>query len=305
MDSIPVVLIFGPTATGKTNLLLSPVFNNSEIINADSMQVYRGMDVGTAKPSADFLAVVKHHLIDIRDPSMQFHAGDFVRLADELCSDIHHSGKLPVICGGTGFYFKNFIFGLPEAPASSEEIRVRLEKRLQTEGSSELFKELAQVDPVSAERIEINDHYRLVRALEVFQNTGKPLSDYKVPDTPRSGYRFFLIGLDRPRDELYRRINERVEQMIDEGLEFEFKKLREAGYGPEDPGMKAIGYSEFFDYESGKTSFEKTVELIKRNSRRYAKRQITFFRQLPDINWYSPEDLEGISDAVREFTGIK
>lgn len=269
------------------------------------MQVYRGMDIGTAKPSAEFLAEVKHHLIDIRDPSMQFHAGDFVRMADELCKDIHGRGMLPVICGGTGFYFKNFIFGLPEAPASSEDIRLMLEKRLESEGSSVLFKELSIVDPVSAERIEVNDHYRLVRALEVFQNTGKPLSDYRVPDTPRSGYRFFLIGLDRPRDELYRRINERVEQMIGEGLESEFKKLREHGYGPEDPGMKAIGYSEFFDYESGKTNFEKTVELIKRNSRRYAKRQITFFRQLPDINWYSPEDLEGISDAVREFTGIK
>ncbi|MDC7126513.1 MAG: tRNA (adenosine(37)-N6)-dimethylallyltransferase MiaA [Spirochaetales bacterium] len=299
---IPVVLIFGPTAVGKTALLSAPFFLNTEIVNADSMQVYRGMDIGTAKADADFLKKVTHHLIDIRLPSEQFHAGDFVKLTDTLSSEIYRRGKLPVICGGTGFYFKNFIYGLPEAPESDEKIRESLQAELREQGSSELFSRLGKIDPVTAERISKNDTYRILRALEVYYSSGRPLSDYKLPDTPRAGYKFLLIGLTRPREELYSRINERVELMFKEGLENEVIKLISEGYNENDPGMKGIGYREFFSKDKEDLSNEALMTLIKKNSRHYAKRQITWFRQLDDINWFSPDDIDGITECARTFS---
>ncbi len=300
-DPVKAVLIFGPTAVGKTALLEAPVFKSAEIINADSMQVYRGMDIGTAKPDKGFLGRVPHHLIDIREPREQFHAGDFVELADQLVPGIASRGKLPVICGGTGFYFKNFIYGLPDAPPSDEKIRGRLQAQLEREGAGVLEKRLAEVDPVSAGRINKNDTYRVLRALEVYETSGRPLSDFKVPDEPRPQYRTLLIGLTRGREELYRRINLRVDLMFDDGLETEVAALRAAGCTAADPGMKGIGYSEFFTAEEQGLDAEALRDLIKRNSRRYAKRQITWFRQLQNISWFSPEDIEGVSACVDAF----
>ena len=301
MRKIPVVLIFGPTAVGKTELLLSPVFNNSEIINADSMQVYRGQDIGTAKPEPSFLSRVKHHLIDIREPHEQFHAGEFVELADELAKDIDSRGKLPVICGGTGFYFRNFIYGLPDAPPSDAGIREELQAELERSGADVLFSRLSEADPVSAGRINPNDHYRILRALEVFRLTGKPLSSYVVPDEPREDYDIYLIGLRRERELLYSRIDRRVILMFDEGLEQEVADLRAAGCRADYPGMKGIGYREFFQADEEGFGRERIIELIQRNSRRYAKRQITYFRQLDRINWFSPDDIDGISAGISRF----
>ena len=296
-----VLLIFGPTAVGKTALLESPIFRNSEIINADSMQVYRGMDIGTAKPDAAFLSRVKHHLIDIREPGEQFHAGDFVALADSLVSEISGRGRLPVICGGTGFYFKNFIYGLPEAPPSDEFVRRRLQTELEEEGIAPLLKRLEAADPVSASRINKNDYYRILRALEVFEASGRPLSGYRIPSKPREQYDCLLIGLVREREELYERINRRVDIMFAEGLEDEVAGLRAAGCTETDPGMKGIGYREFFNAEREGWTKERLREIVKRNSRRYAKRQITWFGQLDGINWFSPDDIDGISACVGSF----
>ena len=298
---LPVVLIFGPTAVGKTALLEAQVFTNAEIINADSMQVYRGMDIGTAKPDADFLSRVKHHLIDIRDPHEQFHAGDFVSLADELVEDINARGRLPVICGGTGFYFKNFIYGLPDAPPSDDAVRARLQQEFERGGIKSLVTRLSEADPVSAARINPNDSYRVLRALEVYETSGRPLSDYAIPDQPRPRYRTLLIGLKRGREELYKRINSRVEIMFDQGLAREVEALRRGGCKAADPGMKGIGYREFFTAEAEGFDEGQLRELIKRNSRRYAKRQITWFRQLDKINWFEPEDITGISACVESF----
>lgn len=301
MSKIPVVLIFGPTAVGKTELLLSKIFNNSEIINADSMQVYRGMDIGTAKPDKDFLSRVKHHLIDIRDPGEQFHAGEFVELADELSADITSRGKLPVICGGTGFYFRNFIYGLPDAPPSDEAIRQQLQTELEESGAEALFKQLEQADAVSASRINPNDHYRILRALEVYRVAGRALSSFEVPTVPREQYDTYLIGLERPRTELYARIDERVVIMYNSGLEAEIKSLKAEGWDSSSPGMRGIGYREFFQAEEEGFGRERTIELIQRNSRRYAKRQITYFKQLPEINWFHPGDIDGISTGISSF----
>ena len=305
-NSIHVLILFGPTASGKTAVLKN-VFNFSglktEVISADSMQVYRGMDIGTAKPSAEERATLPHHLIDIRDPSEQFNAGDFVRLADKACLQIAQRGSLPVISGGTGFYLKNFILGLSEAPPSDQEIRMRLKLDLKEKGIAALMEELAICDPVSAGRIHINDEYRLLRALEVYRSCGRPLSSFEVnsaicrsdaacADKIRADYRFTIIGLSRPREELYRRINLRCARMFEQGLAAEVRSLFEAGFTPNDPGMRAIGYREFFvESEEAQDKWRLSEDLdgvqalVAQNSRRYAKRQITFFAKIPGVKW--------------------
>lgn len=265
------------------------------------MQVYRGMDIGTAKPDKDFLFRVKHHLIDIRDPDEQFHAGEFVELSDNLAEDINARGRLPVICGGTGFYFRNFIYGLPDAPPSDEAVRVELQTELETVGASALYKRLEAIDTISAARINPNDHYRILRALEVYEVAGQPLSSFSVPEIPRDGYDIFLIGLERERSLLYERINRRVEIMYNSGLEAEIVRLKAEGYDEDSPGMRGIGYREFFQADAEGFDSPRTLELIQRNSRRYAKRQITYFKQLKSINWFNPDDIDAIGCAITSF----
>jgi tRNA dimethylallyltransferase len=266
------------------------------------MQVYRGMNIGTAKPSPQERECLPHHLIDIRDPSQQFNVGDFVRLADEACLEIAGRGRLPVVSGGTGFYLKNFITGLSEAPPSDTEIREKLKWELKEKGTAAVMDELAEGDPVSAGRIHINDEYRLLRALEVLRSCRRPLSSFEASAEKKRGcFRFIIIGLSRPREELYRRINLRCAQMFQQGLPDEVRSLYEAGYTPNDPGLRAIGYREFFVElmdeldpaakrpESGKWRLSRDIDgvqaLVAQNSRRYAKRQITFFTAIPDVKW--------------------
>ena len=322
---IPVLVLFGPTASGKTGLLFrlfggaSPSSSGAaEIISADSMQVYRGMDIGTAKPNAQELAALPHHLIDICEPDEQFTAGDFVRLAAAACQDIFRRGKLPVISGGAGFYLKNIIMGLPGAPPSDPEIRGRLRQELREQGAAALMAELARLDPASAGRIHINDEYRLLRALEVCRASGRPLSSFQssgAADGSPAPYRFLLIGLSRPREVLYRRIDERCQTMFRQGLPAEVDRLFAAGYTPRDPGMRAIGYREFFveDWDAGPdapghyrlSQDHAGVEaLVARNSRRYAKRQLTFFASIPDVRWIAAEEAdaaERIQAELRNF----
>jgi len=317
---IPVLILFGPTASGKTNLLLE-LFASSdkpqaEIISADSMQVYRGMNIGTAKPSFDERNKLPHHLIDICDPPQQFNAGDFVRLADIACTEIAKRGILPVVSGGTGFYLKNFILGLNEAPSSDKEIREQLKNELNKKGILPLMKELSSCDPVSAGRIHINDEYRLLRALEVYRFCGRPLSSFEI-NTPqkRSNYRFVIIGLSCSREELYRRINLRCEEMFRSGLAEEVHALYKAGYTPDDPGLRAIGYREFFIKEVDENSGTRTKwrlshdidgvkALVAQNSRRYAKRQTTFFSGMPYVQWIEAinvaETIKHIKDILAE-----
>jgi tRNA dimethylallyltransferase len=297
-DPITVLVLFGPTASGKTGILFELSREiKIEVVSADSMQVYLGMDIGTAKPSADERARLPHHLIDIRDPLQQFNAGDFVRLADETCAEIASRGKLPVVSGGTGFYLKNFILGLSEAPPSNMEVREQLKKELKEKGTAALMEDLAACDSVSAGRIHINDEYRLLRALEVFRSCGKPLSSFEVNrgSGGRTGFNFIIIGLTRPREKLYRRINLRCADMFKQGLPAEVRALYEKGYTPNDPGLRAIGYREFFVEDTEKPGKWRLSDdnngvqaLIAQNSRRYAKRQITFFAGIPNVQWIEP-----------------
>ena len=260
------------------------------------------MSIGTAKPDKSVICRIPHHLVDCIDPDREFSAGDFVKEADRLCQEICIRGKIPIISGGTGFFLKNFIYGLPDAPPSSQEIRDQLQKRLESEGLEALREELAQKDPGSWARIKPMDSYRILRALEVFYTAGSPLSDYKLPDTARSQYTFLLIGLIRDRAELYERINSRVEAMFKAGLPDEYKRLRAMGYSPDCPGLSAIGYREFSLMEElGSLTLHDVKELIKQNSRNYAKRQITFFKALPDVHWMHPDQWQDAVEMVSNF----
>jgi tRNA dimethylallyltransferase len=288
---------------GKTELLRSLAGEAFEIINTDSMQVYRGMDIGTAKPPSDLRSAIPHHLIDICDPSEQFEVGRFVREADRLCEEIRSRDRYPLLCGGTAFYFYHFVYGLPETPPADPEIREELMARSEREGPGPLRRELERIDPEAAANIAPGDLKRTVRALEVYHSTGTPLSRFRrVGEQEREGYRFLPIGLYRPREELYRRIDARVEGMWREGLPEEVRNLMERGYTEDDPGMKGIGYREFFLFRRvGELTARDLLELIQRNSRRYAKRQLTFFRRLEQAEWYSPEEAPKVLQRIREF----
>ncbi len=259
------------------------------------MQVYRGLNIGAAKPAAGLLRGLPHHLIDIADICEQFHAGRFVRSAEALIDEIWSRNKIPVLSGGTAFYLRSFLFGLSRAPEGLPGIREKLEAEWNGGGSERLRRELERVDPGTASRVHENDSYRIIRALEVFRSSGRPLSSYQVPEKIREDYRFLIIGLRRDREELYARIDERVAVMMSSGLAEEFKRLYAQGYRASDPGMKGIGYREFFTMaEAGCMSFNDLTGLIQRNSRRYAKRQMTFFKKIPGIRWYNPEQKEEI-----------
>jgi tRNA dimethylallyltransferase len=310
-ESPPKVLVLvGPTASGKTELLRH-LFGGTrsggfpqaqvplaEVVSADSMQAYRGMDIGTAKPDASLLAALPHRLIDIRSPAEQYTVGDFVHLADSACADIIAAGKLPVVSGGTGFYVRNFMCGLPAAPAADLALRAAVAADLAARGPDRLRSELAAGDPASAERIHPNDLYRLTRAVEVLRATGRPLADFAASNAARLEYDFLVLGVERPREELYARIDARVDAMFEAGLPDEVERLRAAGFGPEDPGMKAIGYREFFEF--GTAGMSEVRERVKLDSRRYAKRQMTFFKALPGIRWIEPK-VERLESEVLAF----
>lgn len=286
MKKIPVIVIFAPTATGKT-ALTEKLFGEgshsffkgkAEIISADSMAVYKDMNIGTAKPDADLQKQIPHHMIDLVTPDVQFDVSEFVQKADIACKEINERNKIPVVAGGTGFYIRNFLLGLPETPESDPELRNSLKEELSKCGIDFMYQKLVTLDPVSAEKINKNDAYRILRALEVFYLTGKPRSSFELSQKLREQYDFFTIILEREREELYRRIDIRVDQMFDEGLEDEVNMLIKNGCTKEMPGMQAIGYREFFmDLENT----EAVKEKIKTDSHKYAKKQYVYMKGIP------------------------
>jgi len=286
---VPLLVLFGPTAVGKTAVAgrlfgpRGPFAGMAEIVSADSMQVYRGMDIGTAKPDPSFLSELPHHLVNSKNPDEQFGAGEFVTSADAVCMDIHSRGKFPVMLGGTGFYIRNFLLGMPDTPPSEPEMREKLRNRMVDEGAAALMEELRAADPVSAARIHVHDEYRIIRALEVFALSGRPLSSFAVSQQFRSGYHFQILVLYRDREELYRRIEQRVAAMFRDGLAEEFRSLFSRGYRKEDPGMQAIGYREFFSFDPPGSCPEKVMPLVCHATKRYAKRQETFVNSIPGI----------------------
>jgi tRNA dimethylallyltransferase len=272
-----------------------------EVVNADSMQVYRYLDIGTDKPAQDIRERIPHHLIDIVEPTFQFNAGQFVHRAEEVVRRIKSRGGIPILCGGTAYYLRSFITGLPGTPPADAGIRRRLKSEAEQGGTGPLLDELARVDPVTRDRLQEGDTYRIIRALEVFRGSGRPLSSFESPATPRRDFDFLLVGLMRERAELYDRIEARVERMFARGLVEEVKSLLAMGFRFEDPGMRGIGYREFFELRKGCSTLAAVRELIKRNSRRYAKRQATFFGSLPGVCWQSPDAVDAAAGLIEGF----
>lgn len=294
--TVPVLVLLGATGVGKTAALRTLDPEAIEIVSADSRQVYRGMDIGTAKPSPRERLRPVHHLIDVVDPDEPWDVGAFLRSADRITQEIAGRGRLPVVSGGTAFYVRAYLYGLPETPKAGPELRGRIERRLRAEGLNSLRSELRKVDPEADATIAANDAYRVVRALEIYYAAGRPRSAFRVPEEIRAGIEPYVVGLHRPRPELYARIDRRVEEMFAGGLPAEVERLCRAGYGPNDPGMNAIGYREFFEVAGDPPwhgdDLARVRALIQRNSRRYAKRQDTFFRRFAGVRWVHADVLD-------------
>ena len=282
-----VVVVVGPTASGKSELAvrLAERFAG-EVVNADSMQVYRGMDIGTAKPSAELLQCVPHHLLGIVAPDVNFTAADFQQEARRVIGEIHARGRMPVVVGGTGLYIRALLHGLSQSPGEDKTFRAELTGIADREGNEVLLERLRSVDPETAARLHVNDRLRIIRALEVYQQSGRPFSAYQDSHGFAEAWCSSLkIGIDVPREELYRRINRRVEQMLADGLVDEVRGLLAAGYHPGLKALRSIGYKEICAYLSGALTLPEATELIQRDSRHYAKRQLTWFKKEPEINW--------------------
>lgn len=311
---IPVVVLFAPTASGKTALSIrlfgkSSLFcfkGRAELVSADSMQVYKGLDIGTAKPDENERNELRHHLVDILEPDEQFSVADFVSMADVCCREIYDRGKIPLVAGGTGFYIRNFIMGLPETPVADEKIRNILKERLKREGNEALYAELKSVDAESAGKINVNDGYRICRALEVFYSTGKPRSYFKISSEMRKDYDFKVIVLESERGALYERINARVEKMFELGLADEVRALYEKGFGKSALGMQAIGYREWFSGDGGlRSDFENVMQEIKHDSRKYAKKQYSYISNIPGaVKIDASDDDKMISEIKKVLEGI-
>jgi tRNA dimethylallyltransferase len=298
-----IIVVCGPTAAGKTRtaVQLAQRFDG-EIVNADSMQVYRYMDIGTAKPTAEERALARHHLVDLVDPDAPFDAACFARLGREAIMDIAARSRVPIVAGGTGLYLKALLYGLAREAHSDPALRRRLMDEVATEGSDALHRRLAAVDPATASRVHPNDAVRIVRALEVHGLSGRPLSEHHrrhaFGDAP---YASFKVGLVVDRETLYTRIEERVEAMLAEGLEAEVRGLLARGYGPDLKSMQALGYRHMCAYLGGEVGLDEAVAALKRDTRRFAKRQFTWFRADPEIHWTAPENLDPMLPQIEAF----
>lgn len=304
----PLLVIVGPTAIGKTDLSLRIAKKfDCEIVSVDSMQVYRYMDIGTAKVSPEERQDIPHHLIDIVDPDENYDAARFATDALDAIHEIHARGRLPLLTGGTGLYLRALLAGIFPGAPFDDKVRAQLRVRLQAEGSSKLHEELAAIDRLSAERIHENDTQRLLRALEVYYSTGSPwskhLEEHKSLATPTRFSNAFEIGLTCDRRDLYERINRRCENMLDDDLEGEVKRLLEMGYRSNLKSMGAIGYRHMIGYLHREYPWREMADLLARDTRRYAKRQYTWFRTMDALLWFEVTAEEEIMAAIDSWLG--
>jgi tRNA dimethylallyltransferase len=303
-DKIPkVIIITGPTAVGKSSLghRLAKTLGG-EIINADSMQVYRYLDIGTAKPGPEERAEVPYHLIDIRNPDQLFQAAEFRSLALEAIEALTVRQKPVLVIGGTGLYLRVLQRGLFPCPAPKPELRRKWADRAEQGGEDFLWAVVQERDPLAAARIHPRDRVRLIRALEVLELTGRPWSEYRQWDRPVPPWGDFLwIGLRRERAGLYGRINRRTDEMLQRGFLAEVAGLLRKGYGPELHAMKSLGYRHLARVLTGEWDLNQAVEVLKRDTRRYAKRQMTWLAKEPDLNWFLPDEFDSICQLCINF----
>ncbi|WP_281280447.1 tRNA (adenosine(37)-N6)-dimethylallyltransferase MiaA [Paenibacillus koleovorans] len=301
-----VLVLVGPTAVGKTNLSLEIAERyGCEIISGDSMQVYRRMDIGTAKASSEERSRIPHHMIDIHEPHEPFTVAEFQERARELIADIHSRGKLPFIVGGTGLYIESLIYGFQFSEAGSDEaFRERMSLYADEHGDLALHDKLKRQDPLSAERIHPNDRRRTIRALEVLHLTGTRLSEQLASQKKRSPYESCIIGLTMDRTLLYNRIERRIDQMMEEGLVQEVRRLLHEGVERTAVAMQGLGYKEMAGCLAGEMTLEEAVNYLKRNTRRYAKRQLSWFRHMQEIHWVELEEGSNISEHLKIINDI-
>jgi tRNA dimethylallyltransferase len=295
MGKIPVVFVLGPTAVGKTEVSIEIARAlNGEIISADSMQIYRFMNIGTAKPDINERQGIEHHLLDVVYPNEEFNVSLFQQLAKKKIEDIYFRDKLPIVVGGTGLYINSLIYSLNFTTAGEDkEYRKCLEAQMIEKGKDWLHHKLYLVDPQSANRLHPNDTRRIIRALEVYHLTGKPISKQRDgQDEEDDGYFSFIIGLTMERDKLYERIDRRVDRMLEDGLIDEVKWLIKNGYHDSLNSMQGLGYKEIAQYLAGKRTISEAIYILKRDTRRFAKRQLTWFKRLAHVHWVDVEDFE-------------
>ena len=301
-DAGPVRVILGPTASGKGRLAIElgrrfPV----EIVSVDSMKAYRGMNIGTAKPSAEDREAVPHHMIGVLDPSERFNVGKYCSMALEAIEEIRDRGRRPLLVGGSALYIKGLIWGLFEGPEAQPELRKKLRQTAEERGSQALHDRLKEIDPEAAGNIHPNDLKRIVRAIEVYEVTGEPLSEQQ--NEFESGPRLdnIMVGLRWPRDVLHERINRRVDRMMEEGLLEEDKEVRPR-MGPQ--AAQAVGYKELMQYLDGEVTLEEAVEQVKAKTRQLAKHQMTWFRKFDGVHWIDPTGFETPQELAKEAARI-
>jgi len=302
MDRPRVAVIMGPTAVGKTGAALQLATEiGAEIVNADSLQVYRHLNIGTAKLTMAERALVPHHLVDVADPPEPYDAARYCREGRAVLARLHARGLPPLVVGGTGLYIKALLYGLFEEGSSRPDLRERLRRDLGGRGLPYLYQCLARLDPVTAARLHPHDTYRILRALEVMEATGRPVSAlfaaHAFGDRP---YRVVKLGLTLPREELYRLIELRLEAMLAAGWLGEVEGLL-SRYPPDLKPLRALGYRHLVNFLQGRWGWEEALELLQRDTRRYAKRQLTWFRADPEVKWFSPDQVPDMAALLREF----
>jgi tRNA dimethylallyltransferase len=297
-----LIVIVGPTAVGKTSLaaFLCKEFGG-EVISADSRQVYRYMDIGTGKPGKRIREEIPHHLIDVVDPDEDFTVADFKREAEKAISFVTQRGALPFLVGGCGLYVRAVLDGLFPFSKADKSLRNTLLEQADERGKEYLYEKLLEVDPKSASRINVNDLRRVIRALEVFYKSGLPISYHQERHTQKNKYHLLMIGLNLERKKLYERIDRRVDRMIQDGFVEEVQWLLSMGYKENLVSMEGLGYKHMIQFLRGKMKFDEAVSTLKRDTRRYAKRQLTWFRKDRRIKWFEPKDLYSICELIEEY----
>lgn len=300
----PLIILTGPTAVGKTkaSIQLAKAIGG-EIISADSMQVYRHMDIGSAKITSEEMQGVKHYLIDVLEPDEEFHVVKFQQLAKEAMEEIYAKGKIPIVVGGTGFYIQALLYDIDFTENNEDTAyRKELEQIADTKGAEYLHEMLRGVDEKSAENIHANNVKRVIRALEFFKQTGQKISEHNEKEREKSSpYAFCYFVLNDKRESLYKRIELRIDEMIKEGLIVEVEALKEKGYTREMTSMQGLGYKEILDYLNGATSLEEAVYILKRDTRHFAKRQITWFKREKDVIWVNKDEFDYDEEKIVAF----
>ena len=297
----PLVILTGPTAVGKTkaSIALAKAING-EIISADSMQVYKYMDIGSAKIRPEEMQGVKHYLVDVLEPDEEFHVVRFQQMAKAAMEEIYAKGKVPIIVGGTGFYIQAILNDIDFTENEEDSpYRAELEKLAAEKGNEYLHQMLADVDPKSAEVIHANNVKRVIRALEFYKQTGKKISEHNETERAKeSPYNFCYFVLNDERERLYKRIELRIDQMLEEGLVEEVKALKDKGYTRDMVSMQGLGYKEILDYLNGTCTLEEAIYILKRDTRHFAKRQLTWFRREREVIWIQKNELQHDEEAV-------